>query len=195
MVLVFDSNGGRMYVIALILCVALLCTACVSSPDINTPREIVTAHGSLSTAFSIAVRYDGEEQTMELVDNLFRCEISEGTDGTTISLRAELQNISPPTGNYINSVYMRTAALPADGSLYSLSGDPTGTSAHAAKLLVFENGRLLPVVPLQQTGSLNNFLVSVSRVPGQRRLQGWFLCTVVLPSRTAELTGQFTIDY
>ncbi len=177
------------------LWIALCCTACVNSPDINTPREIITDGGSLATSFAISVKYNNNTQVMELIDNLFRCEVSESSDGTVVSLRVELQNIRPPAGNYINSVYFRADALPVDGVLHSLSGDPTTSNANAAKLLVYESGQLLPIVPLQTTGTQDNFLVSVVRIQGQRKIQGWFICNTVLPSRTAELTGEFTIAY
>lgn len=196
MVLVSDSNGGCMYAAVLFL-IVLCCTACVSSPDINTPREILNHNGSLSTAFGITVQYDNEEQTMEVLDNLFRCEIRQGSDGMTVSLRVELQNINPPAGNHINSLYFRANDLPVDGTFHSLSGDPTSTAAEAAKLLVLESGRLVSVVPLQRTGSQNNFLVKIDSIEGSRRLRGLLFCSMTLPntSRTAELIGEFTIEY
>ena len=181
---------------SIVIILVIFCAGCVNSPDINTPREIINEGRVSSSAFSINTRYNNHTQVMQLIDNLFECEVHEGSAGPVVSLRVELQNVAG-AGNYLNSVYFRADALPADGAMHSLSGDPTTTAANAAKLLLFEDNKLTAFIPLQQTGMQDNFLVSVTKAQGKRQLLGSFSCTAMLtaPPRQAVVAGEFTISY
>lgn len=175
-------------------CLLVCLAGCTSSPDLNTPREIINDRKEvLGTGMTINVRQDNIPQRMELIQNRFRCEISEAGPVPVVRLRIELQN-TQPNGSGTNSIYFRTEALPIDNSLHTLSGDPIGNAPDAVKIIFNESGTLIPLIPSSITGA---FRISLRRVEAERRLYGLFTCTTPISttSRTVELAGDFVITY
>lgn len=175
-----------------------LCISCTPASDLVTPRDVVLDAGTFSASgMTIAVQQNGEEQAVELLANRFFFALTTSTETPVLSMKVELQNTDVSSGDKLNSVYFRAEALPVDGKYYSLSGEPTNpTQNNAAKLVFYERGSLVAVVPQAVQGTMDNFRVSV-RSKDNRTVGGTFLCTVVLPptNRTVVVSGSFTAKY
>lgn len=178
------------------LCILVLLAGCTSAPDLNTPREIINDRKeTVGVATAVSVRQDNVVQTMELIRNRFRCEISEAGPVPVVRLRMELQN-TQLSGDGMNSLYFRTEALPIDNALHIIAGDPNGSSPDAVKFIFHEFWTLVPLVP-EGTGGTDMFRISLRRSETERTLYGVFTCTAVIPttSRTVDISGDFTIAY
>jgi hypothetical protein len=178
--------------LVIVVCLFAYLAGCTSSPDLNTPREVINDRKEIiGTAMSISVRQDDVQQMMELIKNRFRCEISEAGTVPTVRMRIELQNIQPEFMG-VNSIYLRTDALPIDNTFHTLSGDPIEPDSDAVKLTFL--GTSVPVIP---SPTANIFRISLRRSETERRIYGLFTCTATVPSTsgTTEITGDFAITY
>lgn len=175
-----------------------LCTACTPASDLVTPRDIVLDAGTFSArSITVAVQQNSEEQAMELLTNRFSFALTTSAETPMLSMKIELQNTGASSGDKLNSLYFRASALPVDGKYYSLSGEPTDhTQNNAAKLVFYEQGSFVSIVPQAVQGTADNFRVSV-HPKGNRTVEGTFLCTVAVPptNRTIVVSGSFTAGY
>lgn len=184
----------KLLFIVLASCLCGYLAGCTSSPDLNTPREVINDRKEvIGTEMSVSVRQDNVLQMMELIQNRFRCEISEAGPIPLVRLRIELQNVQPSSIG-THSIYFRTEALPVDNTFHTLSGDPIGSTPDAVKIIFNDYGTLIPVIPSSTT---DVFRISLRRAETERRLYGLFTCTTVVSavSRAVELTGDFVITY
>lgn len=192
------TSGVALTITIVLASLWLWCTACTPAGELITPREVVVDGGVFPvTDMSVAVHQDSEEQVMEIIKNRFSLTITTSTPLPMLSMKVELQNIGVGSGNNINSIYFRTNAFPVDGNYYSLSGNPADPlQENAAKIIFYESGRFVPIVPKATSGAADNFQVS-AYIDDNRTLHGIFLCTTTLPplNRTVVVSGSFTTSY
>ncbi len=161
----------------------LFCCACVTSPEIDTPREVLENNSIVVSAanaeFDISLQAVAalRPQDMVLIDNQFVCQVNTESDPPLLRISAELQNrISQQSVLSLNSLFFRTGWIRADGRSYSLSGDPENPgNEFAAKLILssFE-GELADHVPLQRNPAVtkDNFFLRLRSGASQGELIG-----------------------